>query len=173
MRFRALVLSSMQRLIAPEHYEDAYQDGCLAVLEAIRCFDASLGIYFSKYVQLKVNYCFLERGRFYKGPAPETPLSLDAALSDAPDAGTLADGIADDAPQADDTLIHREAADQLRHLVRALPDQYRLVIVAHYFEGLSLAEIARQRGLSPNTVSTWHRRGLHALRKAFNSPHFV
>ncbi len=155
----------MKRLIPPLYYEDAYQDGCLAVLSAIRCFDPSQGIYFSKYVQMKVNYCFLEKGRFYKGAAPEPPLSLDAPVADAQDAGTLADCIADTTPPAADTLIRQETLRCLYPLVKALPEKYRLVIEAHYFKGLSLAEIARQQGLSPNTVSTWHRRGLKFLRK--------
>lgn len=167
MRFRALVLSSMKRLIAPAHYEDAYQDGCLALLEAIRYFDAAQGIYFSKYVQMKINYCFLEKGRFYKGPALETPLSLDAPASDARDAGPLSDCLADPAPLAADTLIQREETARLRQLVAALPEKYRQIIEAHYFKGLSLAEIARQQDLSPNTVSTWHRRGVEKLRKMF------
>lgn len=155
----------MKRLIAPPYYEDAYQDGCLAVLSAIRCFDPSQGIYFSKYVQMKVNYCFLEKGRFYKDAAPEPPLSLDAPVTDAQDAGTLADCIVDTAPPAADTLIRKETLRCLYPLIKALPEKYRLVIEAHYFKGLSLAEIARQQDLSPNTINTWHRRGLKFLRK--------
>lgn len=159
------MLSSMKRLIPPLYYEDAYQDGCLAVLSAIRCFDPSQGIYFSKYVQMKVNYCFLEKGRFYKGAAPEPPLSLDAPVTDAQDAGTLADCIADTAPPAADTLSWKETLRCLYPLIKALPEKYRLVIEAHYFKGLSLAQIARQQDLSPNTINTWHRRGLKFLRK--------
>lgn len=155
----------MKRLIPPLYYEDAYQDGCLAVLSAIRCFDPSQGIYFSKYVQMKVNYCFLEKGRFYQGAAPEPPLSLDAPVADAQDAGTLADCIADTASPVADTFIRQETLCCLYPLIKALPEKHRLVIEAHYFKGLSLAEIARQQNLSSNTVSTWHRRGLKFLRK--------
>lgn len=106
----------MKRLIPPSYYEDAYQDGCLAVLSAIRSFDAESGVYFSKYVQMKVNYCFLERGRFYKGAAPEPPLSLDMPVSSAQDAGTLADCIADTAPPAADALIRQEELSRLAAL---------------------------------------------------------
>nr|WP_280138750.1 sigma-70 family RNA polymerase sigma factor [Eubacterium maltosivorans] len=160
-----MVLASMKRLIPPSYYEDAYQDGCLAVISAIRGFDADSGVYFSKYVQMKVNYCFLERGRFYKGAAPEPPLSLDMPVSSVQDAGTLADCVADTTPPAADTLIRQEELSRLAPLIKALPQKYRRIIEAHYFKGLSLAEIARQQGISPNTVSTWHRRGLAALRE--------
>lgn len=43
--------------------------------------------------------------------------------------------------------------------VLALPQKYRTAIHLHYYEGLSLAEIARATGSREGTVKSWLSRG--------------
>jgi RNA polymerase sigma factor (sigma-70 family) len=50
--------------------------------------------------------------------------------------------------------------------VSRLPDAYRQVIVAHYFQGQSYAEVGDKLGLPEETVKKRGNRGIHRLRKS-------
>jgi RNA polymerase sigma-70 factor (ECF subfamily) len=41
----------------------------------------------------------------------------------------------------------------------ALPDRHRRVVILHYLADLSVAAIAVQENVSPNTVKSWLHRG--------------
>lgn len=45
-----------------------------------------------------------------------------------------------------------------------LPDNQRMVFIAHEFEGLKMEEIAQDAGVSINTVLSWKRRAIAHLR---------
>lgn len=47
--------------------------------------------------------------------------------------------------------------------LRALPERQRGCLVLHYYEELSIAEVAETLGISPNSVKTHCRRGLASL----------
>lgn len=55
--------------------------------------------------------------------------------------------------------------------VLALPEASRAVVVRHFFDGLSLAEIARREGVPAATVRARLKRGLDALRDRFDDEH--
>jgi RNA polymerase sigma-70 factor (ECF subfamily) len=46
----------------------------------------------------------------------------------------------------------------------ALPERHRRAVILHYLADLSIADIARQEGASPNTVKSWLHRGRAQLQ---------
>jgi RNA polymerase sigma factor (sigma-70 family) len=67
-----------------------------------------------------------------------------------------------------------QRAQEQRDLVQCvldLDEPYRSTILLHYFEGLSLSDIARERKLSANSVRTHHKRGLERLRAELDRRH--
>lgn len=52
----------------------------------------------------------------------------------------------------------------VRAAIRDLPEPYRTTVVLHFFDGLSLAEIARREGLRDSTTRNRLRRALARLR---------
>lgn len=59
-----------------------------------------------------------------------------------------------------------EAAAQVYAAVMALRKPYRTAIHLHYYEGLSVAEIARLSGRAEGTVKSWLHRGRTMLKGA-------
>lgn len=64
------------------------------------------------------------------------------------------------------------APEQQAHLeeLYALPVKWKSVLILHYFEGYSVAEIAKIMRLSENAVKKRLQRGREALKLAFSDP---
>lgn len=52
--------------------------------------------------------------------------------------------------------------------IEALPERTRAAVVLHYYADLSVADVARAMGTSPNTVKTQLRQALERLRKSLD-----
>ncbi len=65
----------------------------------------------------------------------------------------------------DGALISSEEHRELHDSIRSLPEKIRTVIVLHYFEGLSIAQIATQMKISEGTVKWQLHDGRQKLRK--------
>lgn len=65
---------------------------------------------------------------------------------------------------ADDAVADEQTALLLAAL-RSLPDRQRACLVLHYYEELSIAEVADTLGISSNSVKTHCRRGLASLER--------
>ncbi len=61
---------------------------------------------------------------------------------------------------------HREAVDEIRRCVDALPDLQKKVFILRYFEELKLEEIADMESCSLGTVKTSLFRATHAVRRS-------
>ena len=62
-------------------------------------------------------------------------------------------------------IVESESRDELHSTVDSLPDKIRTVIRLHYFEGLSIAEIADRMRISEGTVKSQLHDGRKKLRK--------
>lgn len=80
-------------------------------------------------------------------PTEELPEELSAAEDDADEAAT------------------RELANCLRPMAERLPAAYRDTLIAAEFDGLALAEVGRQQGLSLSAVKTRASRGRRLLQQ--------
>jgi RNA polymerase sigma factor FliA len=64
-----------------------------------------------------------------------------------------------------DQLLFRETSDAVRRALAQLPERYRLVLQAYYYEELSLESIGRRMNLSKSWVSRIHGKALSSLRE--------
>ncbi len=65
--------------------------------------------------------------------------------------------------EPDERAVHDEDADQVLGALRTLPERQRACLVLHYYEQLSIAEVAETLRISTNSVKTHCRRGLATL----------
>ena len=68
---------------------------------------------------------------------------------------------------ADETLQRSEEAERIAHALAALPEHYEAVLRAKYLDGLSVSEIAADRGESPKSVESLLGRARQAFRETF------
>jgi len=64
-----------------------------------------------------------------------------------------------------DVITELETAEELKEKLSLLDKKYSQVLHLHYYENLSLVEIARLYGISHNTVYSWHTRALKKLEE--------
>ncbi len=72
----------------------------------------------------------------------------------------------DPEPRADETLGAAGMSGRLRHAVRALPDELRFVVSAHYWGDVPIRDIARQQGISTVAIRKRLKRALAQLAAA-------
>ncbi len=69
------------------------------------------------------------------------------------------------AERPDDRLDRELQADELQNALDRLPELYRSILMMHYREDLSLAEVAEVLEIPYNTIKSRHTRAVAALRK--------
>ena len=78
---------------------------------------------------------------------------------------------ADCAPGADDTLLDKALLlsdiNALKHYLSTLPSKERSLLYDVYWDGLSMAEIARRQGVTRSAISQRHARILKRARAMF------
>ena len=65
--------------------------------------------------------------------------------------------------EPDERVVHDDEVDKVLVALRTLPERQRACLVLHYYEELSIAEVADTLRISTNSVKTHCRRGLAAL----------
>ncbi len=65
--------------------------------------------------------------------------------------------------EPDERAVRDEEVDEVLEALRTLPGRQRACLVLHYYEELSIAEVADTLRISTNSVKTHCRRGLAAL----------
>lgn len=78
---------------------------------------------------------------------------------------TIADTLADPSPLPPEIFAHAENKKLLDHAMSKLPLNVREVLVLHYHEGLTFAEIGDILEKPLNTVKSQHKRALDSLRE--------
>ena len=81
-------------------------------------------------------------------------------------------GVLERAAESVDPLAARERSEELRRLLDCLgrldPDERRLMLLA-YYNGLSREQLATKFGRPVNTIKTWLRRSILAVRECLGS----
>lgn len=70
-----------------------------------------------------------------------------------------------DLPAAGETEAPDAPPELVRDELNALPEVYRLPLVLHYYERMSIAEIAHELGQKENTVKSYMLRGRRILKE--------
>jgi RNA polymerase sigma-70 factor, ECF subfamily len=154
--YKNLVYGLVYRLVA-EHsqVDDLAQDVFLRIHRGLPYFrgDARLSTWIYRIVQ---NVCFEARGRRVQA------LSLDAP--DREGGGHQLEPGKTDAAFAD-----FELRDRLDKAIAQLPDQYRLLIAAHYLDGVQYEALAESLNMPLGTVKTHLHRAKRRLRELLGS----
>ena len=150
--YEPLVCSLARRMSLS--WEDACQEGRLAVIEAVYRYDPAVGCYFGVYLKRRVWAALrtLQR-REWRWRAEYHPSSRHEEEEVEwwerwPDEGRFS---------WDDAVW-------LMQLTRNLSPRETLVLTKHVIEGRTLQELAKAEGVSADTVKTWKRRLVKKLR---------
>lgn len=76
-------------------------------------------------------------------------------------------GALDDKPLSDEVIVRAETRDMVNMTIAHLPDQYGRALQAKYVEGLSLAELGRELGVTEDAAKSLLARARRAFRDAF------
>ncbi len=148
---------------------DIRQVSYIAFLEAVKAYKSDSGCKFTSFLE----YPFKKVVRELLGirTTKREPLnecsSLDAQIeSSEGDSCSILDLIADDtALEFVEEVSERSEAETIRQIVDTLPEPYRSIIQAHYFEGLTLKEIAERLSVSGTRVRQRELKALAMLRQ--------
>lgn len=154
-RYKNLVYGLVHRLIADRsQVDDLAQEVFLKVHRGLPYFrgEARLSTWIYRIVQ---NVCFAARAR------RRPDLSIDAPLRDGSqpvERGGL-----------DAAFDGLELRDRLDKAIAQLPDQYRLLIAAHYLDGVQYETLAESMDIPIGTVKTHLHRAKRRLRELLDS----
>jgi RNA polymerase sigma-70 factor (ECF subfamily) len=152
-RYKHLVYGLVYRLVADRsQVDDLAQEVFLKIHRGLPYFrgEARLSTWIYRIVQ---NVCFRERAR--------RPASLPL------DAGDERRRIEPGRP--DGAFADLELRDRLEKAIAQLPDQYRLLIAAHYLDGVQYEALAESLNMPLGTVKTHLYRAKKRLRELLES----
>ncbi len=153
--YKRLVYGLVYRLVADRSLvDDLAQEVFLKIHRGLPYFrgDARLSTWIYRVVQ---NVCFQERAR-----RPPALQSLDAS-----DEGRRPI----DPGRPDGAFADLELRDRLEKAIAQLPDQYRLLIAAHYLQGVQYEALAESMNMPLGTVKTHLYRAKRRLRELLDS----
>ncbi|NLY46739.1 MAG: sigma-70 family RNA polymerase sigma factor [Tissierella sp.] len=158
-RVQGLIFNSIQRYYNDRNeYEDLIQEGNLVVLQAIEDFDESRGVYFLGYLKTMLKYTYLNKHNIKRH------LSLNVAVGDDGE-NEWVDVLESDEEGIIERLLKIEAASELKDALEKLTDRQREVIMAYYFQRLSINDISKRLGITYRTVVNTKTRALEKLRE--------
>lgn len=163
--FMPLIIKLAARYGPGEDFEDARQDGVLALIEALYSYDAKADYRFPGYLRSYLVFYYKKRqeGRFDK--SVHSAISLDSP------AGAEGTPLWELIPDPDNPVlafVEEEAWQQrmrdLRRAMSGLSDLRRRAIVAYYYEGKSQKAIAQAEKTTVATIKMRIHRGLKQLK---------
>lgn len=139
---------------------EAMAEGNLAVVQAVRMYNPSLGIHFAGFVESRVKYAvwnlFKRERRIWQREMPFEGSNEEGEFD-------LADILQDERDIAAET-VEKVAAQNLWGEVCLLPQKQRQVILRTIFAERSLTEAARELGVTPQAAHNLRKRGLARLK---------
>ena len=97
----------------------------------------------------------------------------EMTFSDFPEEEDFAENIPDENLLPVQILEKLEDAKLLNGLLDQLPVDYKIVLSLHYQENMTFDEIGKVLNKPPNTVKSWHRRAILALRTKISSSAYI
>lgn len=167
---RSLVEWSVNRYLDRHAVSGAERDdlvswGLLGLFSAARAFDPGRGLRFSTLAALAIERS-ITRGAMQADNQRRSTLSLDEALNESGDGEgetRWLEMISDDGAVRDMTRTEEMAV--LRRAMSSLRPAQQHLIQAHFFQGHSLADLAREWGTTRQAVAGQLRRALRSMRR--------
>ena len=159
-------------------FEDLYQSGYIAMVEAVNYYNPESGVAFSTCLINRLKTVFAEATGYRTQRGRNEPLntafSLDKPLTDESDSSLFGDFVPDNRATATmEAIEEREYQRQLREVVAAvladLPEQFREVIQQRIFEEMTLAQVAEIQGTTPERIRQKENKAIRELRKPRNA----
>ncbi|NMB01952.1 MAG: sigma-70 family RNA polymerase sigma factor [Firmicutes bacterium] len=157
-RFHPLLLKHINRYFRKDpDMEDLLQEGRYIVLKAIHDFDFEMGVPFPAYVQRCTFYYYVDQRKKRR-----ELVILDKPLKE----GTcLRDLMVYEQAAPDEDVIRIEEVGDLHRAIGTLSPKQRKVIVGYYFHQKSLNTLAKEEGLSYQSMVKRKARAMAKLRE--------
>lgn len=152
----ALFAFIYHRLDAPRtDVEEIWQETWLAALHAIGSYrgQSQLFTWLCSLARHKIADCCRKRGR-------QVQVLTDDSLE-------IVEAIQGSDPLPEEVLARRDVRSRVVQTLMALPDEYRLALVARYADGCSVDQVAQQLGKSYKAAESLLSRAKAAFRAAF------
>lgn len=176
-RAEPFVLQAVRRASVPgAEPDDLRQSGYLALAAAVETYDPERGASFLHWFALALKTAFAEAGGYRTKRQANDPIrnavSLDAPMTEEPDADALETAIADPAAQeafaeTEEAIWRRQLHDALEAEIGKLSPRQAAVIRNFYWKRRTLDEIGRDYGVSKARAGKIKQEGFSLLaRKA-------
>lgn len=147
---------------------DLKQELFFGFLAALDAFDPDKGYLFNSYLEYTVRKACANALGIRNGKRLDPPASLQTPVGE--DCDELQDLIPDTTSgqpfeDAENRVFNEQLHAALDTCLDALDDRRRETICARFYDGLTLAEVSKQLGCSPQRVRQLEKDGLRELRK--------
>ena len=161
-------------------FEDLYQSGYPAMVDAVNTYDPVAGGAFSTWFMFYLKNAFqVATGRRTQKGRREplnNAISLDTPLTDAADSDDLMAMVADPTGMQrldpmEETIWYKQLQETVEAALETVPEQYREILRLRYWEELTLEDIGDLRGISKERVRQMENKGIRLLRQPRNACH--
>ena len=146
---------ALKILNSPEDARDASQDIFIRVFKSLSSFDFRSS-YTTWLYRVATNVCLDMLRKKNKELHQTLPLGEQKAFEI---------HLKDVSPGPEETCIEREKLKDLRKAINDLPEEHRVALVLHHYQGLSYKEVAEVLEIPENTVATRIHRAKKMLRE--------
>lgn len=158
--------------------DDLTQSGYFALCEAVQGYEDGRGMSFINYLSYYLKREFSKVVGCYTPAQSKDPLnnatSLDSPINADTDGEiTLADTLPYEEAgfeKVEESLYQAYTASVVREAVKTLPEQQRIAIEEHYFNGKRFEDIGNEIGVSHSTACNYAKKGISKLRKGKHAP---
>lgn len=159
-KMKPLIINSIRRYYNNiQLYDDLIQEGYEIILEAVRNFDDTRGVYFLGYIKTLLKYHYLNKHR------EKYIISLNTPIGESEE--ELMDILEGDELDPLDNIIQTEEYIELRNSFSLLTERQRKVVVLYYSCHMPIGKIAERLGVSYRTVVNTKAAAIQKLKKHF------
>lgn len=140
-----LIISSINKYAKSKgEFEDLYQEGALAVLEALGKYEQSKGVNMFYYLKLQLKFFYLNYERYEK-----KTVSLDEPIGEGI---SLVDTLTDVSSDVEDIVFANWEREEAYKAIRGLAAEERYIIEQSIMHRRTLDDLAKGLGISRTTL---------------------
>jgi len=159
-KMKPLIINSIRRYYNNiQLYDDLIQEGYEIILEGVRNFDDTRGVYFLGYIKSLLKYHYLNKHR------EKYVISLNTPIGENEE--ELMDILESNEVDPLDNIIQTEEYKELRNSFSLLTERQRKVVVLFYSCRMPIGKIAEKLGISYRTVVNTKTAAIQKLKKSY------